>query len=166
MENKEMFEIIISKLGSLKEGQNTLKMENKSLRVGQDELRHEFKSFQTGQDELHNKTNLLSQEVIDLRDETKSLRVGQDELRHEFKSFQTGQDELCNKTNLFSQEVIDLRDETKSLRVDMNQGFTTLNEKIELLTKQTSNVIIKHHQHELIYLKEKVSSLEEDNVYG
>lgn len=56
----------------------------------------------------------------------------------------------------------DFKAEMNDFRQETQEGIKNLNEKLDLLTKQTSNAVVENHSNELKFLSSKVQQLEKD----
>ncbi|ALX50038.1 hypothetical protein [Lentibacillus amyloliquefaciens] len=56
----------------------------------------------------------------------------------------------------------DFKAKMNDFRQETQEGIKNLNEKLDLLTKQTSNAVVENHSNELKFLSSKVQQLEKD----
>lgn len=78
-------------------------------------------------------------------------------MRTEVSDLKSGQTDLVKEVNGIRTEVSDL----KSGQIDIRNDIQNLDERVSLLTKQTSNAVIDHAG-EIHYLRHKVNNLEKE----
>lgn len=52
------------------------------------------------------------------------------------------------------------------MKAEMSAGFSAVNKKLDLLTKQTSNAILEHHDRDLKLIKDKIFNIERKLYFG
>ncbi|WP_371859612.1 hypothetical protein, partial [Tenuibacillus multivorans] len=95
------------------------------------------------------------EELTGIRNEQKQFREELTGIRDEQKQFREELTELRTDQKQFREEV---RSEFREVKHDIKR----IDEKLDLLTKQTSNAIIEHHSNQITFLKDKVFELEEE----
>lgn len=109
-----------------------------------DVLTEEVSGFKSGQDRLTEEVYGLKSDQANLTEQVDGLNAGQAKLIENVSGLKTGQ--------------VKLTEEVKEVRHDIKN----LDEKMTLLTKQTSNAIIEHYSTDINFLTEKVVTLEKE----
>lgn len=141
MDNQKVLELILTKLDHLDKGQKSLQEELTGMKTAISDLQHETNGMKTAISDLQHETNGMKTAISDLQHETKEMKTAISDLQHETKEMKTTLGNLHQETYI---------------------GFKEINDKLDLLTKQTSYAIIEHHSNELSFLSEKVFSLEKE----
>ncbi len=114
--------------------------------------------------------NKMEKQILELLTDFKHELTG---MRKEFKEELTGirtefREELTGIRTEFKEELSEMRKDQNSLRVEMRNGFAQVNDKLDILTKQMSNVVIETYvagaasKKELKSLSSRVNKLEDE----
>ncbi|WP_407269757.1 hypothetical protein [Radiobacillus sp. PE A8.2] len=112
----------------------------------------------------------MEKQILELLTDFKHELTG---MRKEFKEELTGirtefREELTGIRTEFKEELSEMRKDQNSLRVEMRNGFAQVNDKLDILTKQMSNVVIETYvagaasKKELKSLSSRVNKLEDE----
>ncbi|GAA0606551.1 hypothetical protein GCM10009001_24720 [Virgibacillus siamensis] len=148
MESETLMHRILEKLETLEKGQqdsktamHDFKQEMNGLKLEMANVKQELNGFELHVTDLKQEVNGLKVEMTDVKQEVTVLRVEMTDVKQEVNGLKV--------------EITDFKQETKT-------GFKQLNQKLDLLTKQTSNAVVENHSNELKFLASKVQELEKD----